>query len=483
MSRFNICNNVSTYDATTHEGGRSVTKDADAMLAQFIVGSFLGERFYESVDSQTKRFVGILRDAAETRGAAFIAKVALWSRQSLGMRTVPQLAAAFVNSLQFDGKRRFYASFFHRPDDVAEVFAAIDTLGGKRSHALVNGARDYMEHVGEYQLDKYKMLGKKYNIYDIVNLTHANSDAIDKLKRDELGHADTWETAISNASTNEERESEWLRLVKERKLGYLALLLNLRNITKCDGCDEDFIKEYLVPQLTDETAIRKSLVFPYQIFCAASNASTAYHTSMTSLVNPHLLAALSDAFKMSVSNVPDMTGDRVAMLIDVSGSMDSAISTNSSLSIKQVSACYAVAVALRCKDATIVKFGDRAKMFKLDKSANVFGEIDRLCRNDGCGFGTNVNSTRSLLYGGYDRLFIFSDMQVMDAHTGWLNGVAKYKYSFDLGYYSTSVLDFSKKDTFELTSLSDKVLSAIPLLESGKGIRGVLDAIDKVSLF
>ncbi len=63
----------------------------------------------------------------------------------------------------------------------------------------------------------------------------------------------------------------------EGKLGYLALIRNLNNIleaidpTKSGRFDDAIIYDYLVPQITNVDKIRKSMVFPYQIYNAYRN--------------------------------------------------------------------------------------------------------------------------------------------------------------------------------------------------------------------
>ena len=88
----------------------------------------------------------------------------------------------------------------------------------------------------DYQLAKYKGEGKEVKLVDVVNLVHPtqtakNNFAISKLVNGELKSHDTWESELSAAGNDTEaKKTVWNRLLDERKLGYFALLRNLRNI-------------------------------------------------------------------------------------------------------------------------------------------------------------------------------------------------------------------------------------------------------------
>ena len=80
--------------------------------------------------------------------------------KELGMRSVSQLTAAILNEHQFENKRHFFSQIVNRPDDVAEIFAAIEAFEGKR----VRGFGDYLSSLGDY----HKMKGKQYNMFDLM---------------------------------------------------------------------------------------------------------------------------------------------------------------------------------------------------------------------------------------------------------------------------------------------------------------------------
>ena len=455
-------------NAVSYEGGAVYEKSAINEWFNLLFSSFLEKGFYESAETQQKRFIELTNKIADMYGYEFVAKCAVFARNELGMRSISQLTAAWLNDKSFENKRAFYRAFCHRPDDVAELFAAVDFLGNKRSHALIRGCGDYLSNISPYTLGKYKLNSRNYNMFDLINLTHATSSAINDYKAGILTAPDTWEVKISTAETDEARDLEWVRLVQEYRLGYMALIRNLNNILDCSSYINDaWIQKYLIPQLTNVEAIHQSLIFPYRIYTAYKNLKVK---------NLAVIQALSDAFIAAADNTPHLNGNS-AILLDVSGSMSDPISERSNITIKQVGACFAVNMFLSNPNITIVKFGNRARIANLNSLENVFSLIDRLCDNDNCGYGTEIIPAFELINNKqYDRIFIISDMQVMDGHSYWSrdDAVKRYHqlfrttpcYSFDLGNYHTQIL--SPQDHIRyITSLSDQVFKFIGLLESG----------------
>lgn len=472
MSKFNKVEKTETVQS--YEGGEVYAKNPVEDWLNFLMSSYLENQFYESADKQMNRYMDLTREVAEKYGWEFVAKSAFFSRNVLGMRSISEFTAAILNSQRFDNKRAFFRNYFKRPDGISEVFAAIENfLGEKRSHALVRGAADYLSSLGEYQLGKYKMNGKQFNMYDLINITHAHSAAIDKYKAGELEAPDTWEVNISGAIDQVERDYHWRKMVEEGRLGYLALIRNLRNITKAEGIDQKWVNKYLVPQLTNETAIKKSMVFPYQIYCAYKNIG---------IRNMSINSALDYAFRVACGNMPEMDGRTVVML-DVSGSMENRLSSNSSLTLKEVGAVYAAAMLVNT-NADFVKFGTMAKKMEFNLLDNIFDIVAKMCSNDRCGLGTDIGPAFDLLDKQYDRIFLVSDMQIMNANISswWCSvpkGVDTYKayckkykcqphmYSFDLANYSTQVENPNNPRIHLCTVLNDTLFKMIPYLENG----------------
>ena len=480
MSKFNQTRKPAKPNAVTYEGGLAFEKSLEQDWLNNLFSNMLENRFYETGNEQMERYIALTKQMLAKYGPGFVARASYFARKELGMRSISQLTAAMLNSQNFDGKRDFYAKYMKRPDDVSEIFAILDSLGEKRSHALVRGAADYLSSLNAYTMDKYAMRNKDWSMIDLINVCHPKSAVVDKFYNGQLEHAGTWEQKISASKSEEEKSQNWRELVEGGKLGYLALIRNLNNILAAN-VSEDWVERYLVPQLTNKDKIHKSLVFPYQIY-------TAYKNLKVREVNT--VFALNKAFRTSVDNIPGLDG-RSLVVLDVSSSMEDRVSGNSNMTIKEVCACYAAAIYLANPDSDFIKFGTEAKFCSYSRLNNVFDIIEKMQHNSGCGYGTNIVPVFLMLKKHYDRIFLFSDMQVMsdnryysrsvaaqDAMKEYFNDYGRTKiYSIDMGNYQTQIANPMQGDLTLLTGFSDKVFKFISLMESGVSMIDYINSI------
>lgn len=474
--KFNKTKVASKPDAVTYEGADAFEKNLEEDWLNNLFSNMLENRYYETSDAQMERYIDLTNRMLEKYGPKFVARAAHFARNQLGMRSISQVTAALLNSEQFEGKRDFYKNYFHRPDDVSEIFAILDYFNEKRSHALVRGAADYISGLGAYQMDKYAMRRKDWSMIDLINVTHAKGDIVNKFYNGTLEKAGTWEQKISAAETEEEKSQNWIELVESNSLGYLALLRNLNNIMKCD-IGIEWLENVLCPQLTNEYKIKKSLVFPYQIYTAFKNLDAC----------PLCLnVALDKAFRIAIGNIPGLEGNSLVVL-DVSGSMESLMSGRSNMTIKEVCACYAAAIYLANPDSEFIKFAEKARMFNYNRLDNVFNIIDKMQNNDNCGVCTDIVPVWQMLDKHYNRIFLFSDMQVMDRNNFWgdwvydidaptpmeaMNDYMKtfgrtHVYSFDCANYTSQINNPRRGNLTMLTALNGKVFEMLAILEEG----------------
>ena len=465
----------------------------------YLISSFNENGYYESAALQKQRFMQLTDEMCDRYSTEFVAKMGIYARHEIGLRTAPCLLAAILNSRNDFSrddpsmKRRFFYHFPRRPDDVGQIFAFMRNdldMGylDKPSHAMAKGISLYLSGLKEYQLGKYKMASGEYNIYDLINLTHANSPAINKLKQDKLQPPVTWEVEISKLPDEEERNERWITLVAEHRLGYLALLRNLRNlvtalVSKMEVNDAiEFIERFVEPILLDEKALSKS-AFTFQIY-------NAYKTILyvdlgdeeAEKVRDLILDILKDALSLSVEAIRGSMafGDNGCLVFDVSGSMTNPISQRSSVSILEASACVAESVIKTFPHIDIVKFASIAQQFDgTTHGENVLKDIRSLTANDGAlGYSTDLDKAINVMEDNdrwrlYDTVFIFSDMQITSSTRirNYIKSHPKTTFVFYcLGAYDLSgTYDFEGyKNCINVTSIDDSALRLISLLSKGR---------------
>jgi len=186
------------------------------------------------------------------------------------------------------------------------------------------------------------MQRSRVTLKDALFLCHAKpkdaeQDALWKrLIAGELTAPDTWERAISAASPAE-KQATWTRLLTEKKLGDMALLMNLRNL----------IEAKVDPRLV-ETEIRRrtwAKILPFR-FVSAWRAAPAF------------AEALNEAMVKAMAGTHQLPGSAI-LVVDVSSSMDMPLSERSTLS--RLDAAGALAVLLReaCEHVRVITFSDR----------------------------------------------------------------------------------------------------------------------------
>src|SRR5260370_67278 len=140
-----------------------------------------------------------------------------------------------------------------------------------------------------------------------------------------LNAPDTWEVALSAGS---DKREAWERLLREQKLGALALLRNLRNMHEA-GVDESLVLSALGSMST-------ARVLPFRFLGAARHAP-----QWEEALEQAMLKCVAGSEKLPVPGLPGKT----IVLVDVSGSMTAPLSRRSEM--QRTDAAYGLAVLLR----------------------------------------------------------------------------------------------------------------------------------------
>ena len=197
-----------------------------------------------------------------------------------------------------------------------------DKVKSKMSAQVKKGLAAAFKKFDQYALTKYDRHGA-VRLRDVLFLTHPSPETVEQaelwrgLVNGTLASPDTWEVALSSGA---DKKETFERLLKEGSLGYLALLRNLRNMADC-GVDVGLVRDAILAR----KGARRVLPFRY---VAAARAAPQFE--------PCLDQALSEA----VAAMPVLDG-LTAILVDVSGSMDSRLSEKSDLTRMDAAAALA----------------------------------------------------------------------------------------------------------------------------------------------
>lgn len=374
----------------TYEGAPAKAINAEAMLRRSIMSCLLFENeFYEDGEEIAAR---IERLAGQVEPEV-ISAIAIEARRQHNLRHAPLfLARALAKAASGAIVGDTIAAVVERADELTE-FMALYWKGGRCpiDYQVKKGLRRAFPKFDAYQLAKYDRDGV-VKLRDVMRMVHpkpANADqaalwkgVIDRT----LEPPDTWEVALSGGA---DKKETFERLLREVKLGYLALLRNLRNMVQA-GVDEGLIKAAIVAR---KGAHR---VLPFRYVAAARAA-------------PSLEPAIDQALCEAIAEMTPLTG-RTAVLVDVSGSMDHPLSARSDL--RRIDAAAALAsivpgnVRVFTFSEAVVDVPPRRGMAGVDA-------VIRSQPHSGTWLGRAVDALNREVQ--HDRLIVISDEQSHDS--------------------------------------------------------------------
>lgn len=389
----------------THEGGQAFAHLSPYQeLRRTVLACLLFEnQFYESGALIADR----IKSLSAKVPVDVVAGLASEARTVHGLRHVPLLLLA--ESAKRGGRvvGNAIAATIKRPDELAE-FLAVYWRRGKvpLSKQVKIGLAAAFTKFDAYSLAKYNR-DSAIKLRDVLFMVHA------KPKDDEqaatwkelidgtLQPPDTWEVALSGGA---DKRATFERLLREEKLGYLALLRNLRNMV-LSFVDTDLIRDAILARRGAQ------LVFPFR-YVAAARAC------------PMLETYIDQALSEAISELPVFSG-RTAVLVDVSGSMIDPLSQKSDM--RRIDAACALASVIH-GDIRMFSFSDN--VVEVPPRRGMAG-VDALLNSQpyrGTRLGAAVAEINKAV--PHERLIVITDEQSSD-HV--VAPVAKRAYMINVG--------------------------------------------------
>ncbi len=333
----------------THEGGQADRITPYKELRRSVLSCLLWENgFYEKGNATAARIAQLCADPKVSPGE--IATLAIEAREAMKLRHVPLYLAVELSKRKGAGPlvAATLETVIQRADELAEVLSIYwkekpvkngRRTGGAISHrGIKTGLARAFQKFDEYRLAKYDR-ENAVKLRDALFLCHAKpkdeaQDALWKrLKDGTLAVPDTWEVELS---AGKDKKATFERLLTEKKLGGMAVLRNLRNMTEA-GVAEDLIRERL------EKGIERAL--PFRFVTAAR-------------IVPRLEDSLERGMLHAIDGLPKLAG-KTGLLIDVSLSMDARLSAKGETTRVDAACGLAILVRELCEQSVIATFSDK----------------------------------------------------------------------------------------------------------------------------
>jgi 60 kDa SS-A/Ro ribonucleoprotein len=421
----------------THEGARAARINPLAQLERSVMSCLLWEsEFYEDGQTIGQR----IADLVKAVPAEDVARVAVGAKEDMRLRHVPLL---LVRELMrtVEGRamaRSLFPRVILRPDDITEFLSIYwkDNKDEPLAKQVKRWLGDSFRKFDEYQLAKYNGGQRAVKLRDALRITRpkpaceAQAELWRKLVKSELATPDTWEVELSKGG---DKKASWSRLLAENKLGGLAMLRNVRNMTKA-GVDDREIRAGLRNVATGR-------LLPINFIASAQ------HNRKFAL---ELEAKFFECFAGR-----EKVGGKTVILVDVSGSMVAKLSARSEMARMDVACSLAMIGREMFEDLRIFTFSNDLVEVPGRRGFALRDAVKESQPHGGTELGKAVGSLPAR-----DRLIVITDEQSHDPvpqQKGYLINVASTKNGVGYGQW------------VHIDGWSDKVLDYIVKYEATNG--------------
>lgn len=491
-------NQILAMDQTVlnHEGAQAFRMTPEMELYTAVVTSTLENMNYEGKPDRIKRIASLVRRVDPD----FVAKLAVYTRTQMNLRSIPLVLLTLLAKVHSgdDLVRKAVAETVIRADEIPELLMCYQWLNpskgakklGKLSRGIQNGLKESFNRFDEYQFAKYNREGTRVSMKDALFIVHpkakdeAQQAIFDKIVAGTLEIPYTWETELSalgqqKFDSHEAKaaavRAKWEELIASRKVGYMALLRNLRNILDA-GVGPEYVDQ-LCGYLSDPAQVKRSRLFPFR-FLSAYNEISRIDSPYTTAV----MTALEEAVKASAENISGFGTDTgVLLACDTSGSMQLPVSDNSTIQLYDIGLMLAMLLQNRCKNVMSGMFGNIWKVVGLPRTG-ILSNVQELRRREGeVGYSTNGYLVIDYLVDNekkMDKVMMFTDCQLWDSRNhgarlqdSWkkyrrMNPEAKL-YLFDLAGYGQAPIQMREDGVTLIAGWSDRIFDILDAVENG----------------
>ena len=493
---------------TNHEGAKAYAITPELELYTAVVTASLSDLFYEKQDERVDRIATLVRKVSPE----FVARLAVYTRSEMHLRSIPMLLLVELAKVHNgdDLVARAVEKTVLRADEIMELLMcyqwrnpSIDPRKklGKLSRQIQNGLQRAFNRFDEYQFAKYDRDNLEVKLRDALFLVHPKAKdeqqqaLFDKIVNRQLETPYTWETELSALGqqhfvSDEEKavafRHKWEELILSGKLGYMALMRNLRNMLQAEVPYSGM--QLVSDRLSDAAQVARSKQLPFRYLSAYREIERVNSTSTSAL-----MSALETAVRHSAANIEGFDeNSRVLIASDVSGSMWTKVSAKSTVRLFDIGLLLSMLLKSRCKQVIAGIFGNEWSVENMPAN-NILMATRQLERLEGkVGYSTNGYKVVDWLIEQnqvMDKVMMFTDMQMWDStgrNSTFEKSWRRYKqlapqaklYLFDLGGYGHLPLRLVEPDVYLISGWSDRVFDVLSAIDKGADALSVINSIE-----
>ncbi|AZA79345.1 TROVE domain-containing protein [Chryseobacterium sp. G0186] len=479
-----------------YEGAKAYVMTPAEELYSAVVTTGLSNITYEKGNDRLQRIQSLIKK----NDPEFVAKLAIYARKEMYLRSIPLVLATELakEASGSDLVSKTVDGIVQRADEITELLAYYQLANerteikklNKLSKQIQKGLVKSFNKFDEYQFAKYNRK-TEVTLKDALFLVHPkakdeNQQVIfNKIANDMLETPYTWEVELSvlgqkkfanEAERKQAFKIKWEELIFSNKLGYMAILRNLRNILEAEVSPEAMNK--VCHYLADERAVGNSKQLPFRFLAAYRELKTIDSPYLSSI-----LEALESAVMLSAKNIKGFGLDTsVVIAADVSGSMQKSISPKSKVLLYDIGLLMSMILQSQCKNVVTGMFGDRWLRVPMPKNS-ILRNVDGFYKREGeVGYSTNgylVIEDLITRKEVVNKVMLFTDIQMWDSSgnkNSFEDSWNRYKtiapdaqlYIFDLAGYGRQPIDVRRNDVYLIAGWSDKIFEVLNALEDKK---------------
>jgi 60 kDa SS-A/Ro ribonucleoprotein len=344
-------------------------------LIQYVMTGCFNNTFYTEAQQDVKRILDLLPKV----DLDFIAKLAIYARKNGYMKDTPAFLLAYLCAKNYPKLEIVFAEVIDNVKMLRNfVQMILSNLLGRRSFGSKPKKliAQYINQLSDTQLLN-GTVGNKPFLADVIKLTHVKADNEEKNEgykyilgkeyvKERLPEAfylyELFKENNENPVPNVDfrlldalplTENHWTQIAM--RAPWHMTSMNLNTFYRHGVFKSAEATKVIADRLKSEEEIKKSKVFPYQLFAA--------YTAANSEIPFNVRDALYDATEIATQNVPDYVC-KVAVFCDVSGSMNDSVtgyngSATSKMRYIDIAGLITSVILRKNKDAIVLPFCDR----------------------------------------------------------------------------------------------------------------------------
>lgn len=392
---------VQPANALNNAGGVAYALSDKATLAQMVMTGTFANTFYCTAEDQLDKVL----ELAKKCPIEFVAKLAVYSRQSGLMKDAPAVLAAVVASKDVNLLDKIFNKVINDPKMFRNFIKVIRSgVTGRKSFgsAPKKLLQQFLENLTDEQLFRAKvgddpslvdclrmvrpkpanknrsalygyLLGKTFVQNDLVALVRAYED----FKKDMVGEIPDVPFQLLTALPLTDKH--WKQIAENAT--WTQTRMNLNTFKRHGVFNDSKMVDLVAARLSDENQVKRAKVFPYQLFAAFKNVDENMPVKITN--------ALQKAAEHAIGNIPEFEG-KVYVFPDVSGSMKSPVtgsrgSATTKMRCVDVAGLVAASVLRKNPEAEVTPFDTRVHNARLNPLDSIMTNANILAAFGGGG--------------------------------------------------------------------------------------------------